>query len=71
MSAPAGFLARAAIAGALLLVVSPVLALDGEVRMHDPSTVVQAQGKFYVYATGAGLPRSSRTTAGRGGAPDR
>ena len=56
MRAPAGVLARAAIAGALLLAVSPVLALDGEVRMHDPSTVVQADGKFYVYGTGNGLP---------------
>ena len=24
--------------------------------MHDPSTVIQADGKFYVYATGNGLP---------------
>ena len=56
MRVPAGLLARAAIAGALLLAVSPVLALDGEVRMHDPSTVVQADGKFYVYGTGNGLP---------------
>ena len=56
MRVPAGLLARAAIAGGLLLTVSPVLALDGEVRMHDPSTVIQADGKFYVYGTGNGLP---------------
>ncbi len=56
MSATAKAPARAAIAGALLLAVSPVLALDGEVRMHDPSTVIQAEGKFYTYGTGNGLP---------------
>ena len=47
---------RAAVAVALLLAMVPVLALDGDVRMHDPSTIVQADGKFYVYATGNGLP---------------
>ena len=39
-----------------LLVVSPVLALDGPPGMHDPSTVVLHDGKYYVYATGNGLP---------------
>ena len=34
----------------------PVRALDGDVRMHDPSTVIRADGKFYVYGTGNGLP---------------
>jgi hypothetical protein len=24
--------------------------------MHDPSTVIEANGKFYVYSTGNGLP---------------
>jgi arabinan endo-1,5-alpha-L-arabinosidase len=47
---------RTALAAALLLAVSPVLALDGDVRMHDPSTIVQAGGRFYVYGTGNGLP---------------
>ena len=32
------------------------LALDGEPGMHDPSTVIQHDGKFYVYGTGNGLP---------------
>ena len=41
---------------AMLLIVWPVLAVDGEPGMHDPSTVMQADGKFYVYGTGAGLP---------------
>ena len=39
-----------------LLAVSPVLALDGQPGMHDPSTVVMQDGRFYVYATGNGLP---------------
>ena len=43
-------------AGVLLLLVSPGSALDGDIGMHDPSTVIQADGKFYVYATGNGLP---------------
>ena len=43
-------------AAAALLLVSPLLALDGQPGMHDPSTVVVHEGKFYVYATGGGLP---------------
>jgi arabinan endo-1,5-alpha-L-arabinosidase len=43
------------ISGALLLV-SPALALDGQPGMHDPSTVVMHDGRFYAYATGGGLP---------------
>ncbi|HEV8393979.1 MAG TPA: family 43 glycosylhydrolase [Vicinamibacterales bacterium] len=39
-----------------LLMASPVLALDGQPGMHDPSTVVLHDGKYYVYATGNGLP---------------
>jgi arabinan endo-1,5-alpha-L-arabinosidase len=42
--------------GAMLLAICPTLALDGQPAMHDPSTVIQAGGKFYVYATGNGLP---------------
>src|SRR4030095_1004357 len=45
----------AVVTAALLLAVSPVLAVDGDVRMHDPSTVIQAGGRFYVYGTGSGL----------------
>ena len=44
------------VAAAALLLVVPVLALDGQPGMHDPSTVVVDDGKFYVYATGSGLP---------------
>lgn len=41
---------------AMLLTIAPTLALDGQPAMHDPSTVIEAGGKFYVYATGNGLP---------------
>jgi len=41
-----------------LLVVTPLLALDGDTAMHDPSTVIAENGKFYAYGTGAGLPIS-------------
>jgi len=47
---------RWAAAVAMLLVVPPALAVDGEPGLHDPSTVIQADGKFYVYGTGRGLP---------------
>jgi arabinan endo-1,5-alpha-L-arabinosidase len=41
---------------ALLLLVAPLMALDGQPGIHDPSTVVQHDGKFYTYGTGTGLP---------------
>jgi len=46
------------VAAVAFLLVSPALALDGQPGMHDPSTVVRHDGKFYVYATGGGLPIS-------------
>ena len=44
------------VAAAAFLIGSPVIALDGQPGMHDPSTVVMDAGKFYVYATGGGPP---------------
>jgi arabinan endo-1,5-alpha-L-arabinosidase len=35
-----------------LVVASLALALDGQFGIHDPSTVVQCDGKFYTYGTG-------------------
>ena len=35
---------------------SPALALEGETAIHDPSTVIEDQGRFYTYGTGNGLP---------------
>ena len=46
------------VAVAALLLVSPLLALDGQPGIHDPSTIVVEGGKYYSYGTGAGLPIS-------------
>ena len=43
---------------AAALLIAPVIALDGDPGMHDPSTVVVHDGKFYSYGTGGGLPIS-------------
>jgi arabinan endo-1,5-alpha-L-arabinosidase len=40
------------------LAVLPAMALDGQPGMHDPSTIVQHDGRYYAYATGGGLPIS-------------
>jgi arabinan endo-1,5-alpha-L-arabinosidase len=37
-----------------LWLTSPALALDGEPYMHDPSTVMECDGKYYTYGTGGG-----------------
>ena len=41
-----------AISGLLLAVVSIALALEGQIGIHDPSTIVQCNGKLYTYGTG-------------------
>lgn len=46
------------LAAAALVLASPAFALDGEPGMHDPSTVVVQDGRFYSYGTGRGLPIS-------------
>jgi arabinan endo-1,5-alpha-L-arabinosidase len=46
-----------AVAAVCALVV-PLVALDGQPGMHDPSTVIVENGKYYVYGTGGGLPMS-------------
>ena len=46
------------LAAVLLVLVAPAFALDGDPRMHDPSTVVLHDGRFYSYGTGNGLPVS-------------
>jgi hypothetical protein len=42
----------------LPVLVVPAFALDGDRRMHDPSTVVRHDARFYSYGTGNGLPVS-------------
>jgi len=32
------------------------LALDGMIRIHDPSTVIKCDGTYYVFGTGRGIP---------------
>ena len=46
------------IAALAFCLVTPLLALDGQPGIHDPSTVVMDKGKFYTYGTGTGLPIS-------------
>jgi arabinan endo-1,5-alpha-L-arabinosidase len=43
-------------AAAALFFLAPVFALDGQPGIHDPSTVIVHDGKYYTYGTGAGLP---------------
>lgn len=42
---------------ALLLALScvPLFALDGLIGVHDPSTVIECDGKYYCYGTGRGV----------------
>jgi len=37
-----------------LCVFTPALAVDGEPYIHDPSTIIQCEGKFYTFGTGGG-----------------
>jgi arabinan endo-1,5-alpha-L-arabinosidase len=39
---------------AVLPLVSRAFALDGQVQIHDPSTVIQCDGKYYTFGTGGG-----------------
>ena len=69
----------AAVFSLLLLWLScPALALDGEPYIHDPSTIMQCDGKYYTFGTGGGglisddgwTWRSGAVRPGRGAAPD-
>ncbi len=41
-----------ALLATLFALASPLFALDGQIGIHDPSTIVQSNGKFYTYGTG-------------------
>jgi arabinan endo-1,5-alpha-L-arabinosidase len=41
---------------ALAAIAAPVFALDGEVQVHDPSTIATEGGRYYTYGTGGGIP---------------
>jgi arabinan endo-1,5-alpha-L-arabinosidase len=54
---------------AVLTVTSMALALDGQVGIHDPSTVVMCNGKFYTWGTGGNGLVSDDGWTWRRGAP--
>src|SRR5207237_7098290 len=66
------------LAVAVLPLVSRAFALDGQVGIHDPSTLIQCDGKYYTYGTGGSSLvsddgwtwRRGVTPARRGMAPD-
>jgi len=59
-------------AAAILSLASSALALDGPVQIHDPSTIVRCDGKFYTYGTGGTtLISEDGWTWTRGAAPSR
>ena len=41
--------------GLLAFSMTPALALEGMIGIHDPSTVIVCDGKFYCYGTGRGV----------------
>jgi arabinan endo-1,5-alpha-L-arabinosidase len=38
----------------VLVLVSAAFALDGQIGIHDPSTIIQCDGKYYTFGTGGG-----------------
>ena len=50
----ARFLAAAILNVVIFGLVRPVLALDGEPYIHDPSTIMECDGKYYTFGTGRG-----------------
>lgn len=38
--------------GSVFIGASPAVALNGQVQIHDPSTLVQCNGRYYTYGTG-------------------
>ena len=44
---------------ALLLGLGPARAVETDLTVHDPSTIVKSGGTYWVYGTGRGLPQFS------------
>ena len=40
------------LAAMILWLALPAVALDGQVQIHDPSTIIQCDGKYYTFGTG-------------------
>jgi arabinan endo-1,5-alpha-L-arabinosidase len=47
---------RKLLIGAAVTFTYPALALDGDILIHDPSTIAQHAGRYYTYGTGNGIP---------------
>jgi arabinan endo-1,5-alpha-L-arabinosidase len=60
---------RYALAATLLALASLALALDGQIGIHDPSTIAVCNGKFYTYGTGGSSLVSDDGWTWRRGAP--
>ena len=41
-------------AAMVVMLVSTAFALDGQISIHDPSTIIQCDGKYYTFGTGGG-----------------
>jgi arabinan endo-1,5-alpha-L-arabinosidase len=58
--------------GLSLILISQSYSLDGQVQIHDPSTLVECEGKFYTYGTGGTcLVSDDGWTWSRGETPSR
>ncbi len=54
-------------AAMVLALISAAFALEGQIGIHDPSTILQCDGKYYTFGTGGGgLISSDGWTWGRG-----
>ena len=60
---------RYAISATLLILASLALALDGQIGIHDPSTIALCNRKFYTYGTGGSSLVSDDGWTWRRGAP--
>ena len=47
---------RKLLLGVVTTLALPAYALDGDILIHDPSTVIAHAGRYYTYGTGNGLP---------------
>jgi arabinan endo-1,5-alpha-L-arabinosidase len=52
---------------ALILLAGPAFALDGQIGIHDPSTVILCDGKYYTWGTGGSALASDDGWTWRGG----
>jgi arabinan endo-1,5-alpha-L-arabinosidase len=61
-----------ALAAAIFSVAWRAVGLDGQIQIHDPSTIVRCDGKYYTYGTGGScLVSDDGWTWRRGAAPER